>query len=154
MYITHPSMFLYTVLVFLLGLITAYLNIRILVIARRHHRRLLQMPMQEQHRQPQKAKVPHPAGKLKATVTVSIIVGTYYLVWTPYTVGAMVAFFAQFCMPNEGYFCMVVVAFSNHFLNALIYYCSHKNYRSHVNNIIKGEQVQPDRSNFDTTNFH
>ena len=145
-FIKTPSMIIYLLLVFVIGMTIAILNIRLLAIARRHHRRMVQMHPRERdsHLKNAQNRVPNPDRSPKAVVTVAVIVGTFIFAWTPYSIGIFVALCTGYCLSDRVFFCMLLIAFSNHFLNAIICYCLHENYRSIVRRLIKcNHEIQP-----------
>ena len=126
MYIGNPSMMVYMANVFILGCITGYLNIKVLITAYKQQIRISHVPVPDKKRQDASQRI---GGKLKAAVINTTIIGAFYIVWTPYVVGVVIVTCYDEPIPEHVYFAILYVAFSNHFINAMIHFCLKKNLR-------------------------
>ena len=126
MYIGNPSMMVYIAKVCIIGCITGYLNIKVLITAYKQQRRISHVPVLDKKCYDASQRI---GGKLKTAVTITTMFGAFYIVWTPYVVGVVIVTCYDEPIPETVYFAMLYVAFSNHFINAMIHFCLHKNLR-------------------------
>ncbi|XP_041472210.1 beta-1 adrenergic receptor-like [Lytechinus variegatus] len=126
LYVGNPSMLFYIANVFLLGSVTGYLNIKVLITAYKQHRRISNLPLACEKR---KDSAPKIGGKLKSAITNTVMFGAYYVVWTPYVVVVAIVTYYDEPVPESVHFAVLYVAFSNHFLNAMTRFCLQRNLR-------------------------
>ncbi|XP_072172214.1 histamine H2 receptor-like [Diadema setosum] len=140
MYVNEPSMLCYVMLAMLIGFITAVMNTRLLVIARQHRRRIIQV-CEKAVGGAQNMNALAQGGKMKSIVTVSLIVGAFYLVWTPYAIGALLAVARGIALPEPVYFSTIYIALSTHYVNALVFFGLHKTFRQAVCKMCRRETL-------------
>ncbi|XP_071476177.1 beta-2 adrenergic receptor-like [Diadema antillarum] len=141
-YVNNPAITLYSAIVLFFGSIATALNVRILHIAHRHRNWIADYASKQQHRPRHDAATSPKPGKIsgskyRGVITVAILVGAFYLVWTPHTVGTIAAAATGRTIPEAAYFTIVWIAFSNHWFNAIIYFFFNKAYRTAVVNLAK-----------------
>lgn len=137
---------LYSTIVFIFGTISASLNVQLLRIARRHRIRIADHAAHFNNAGTTAvttiASVAQvPKTNYRGAVTVAFLVGTFYLVWTPHTLGTFVVAATGCSIPEAAYFTMVWMAFSNHWINAIIYFFLNKSYRTAVLNLVKRNTI-------------